>query len=226
MNEAELEELITNCPTLFHMAERGSWSAIKEQGLLSTSALMDLYGIEGVTRDRIERKHRPKSVAIAADGLPGAVIRDQIPMSDGGLIRALPTRLKPEDWYGLLNSRVFFWLSIERLHKLTDAKAYRDHEHEVLEVDTRALIDAHKARITLCPINSGCTKPYPRARDETIFARIADYPYADWRKKRRKNERVVELAVDHSVPDIAAFVKRVIVKRGEAEIDTLFQKAE
>jgi hypothetical protein len=208
------------------MAERGSWTAIQEQGLLSTSALMDLYGIEGAARDEIERMHRPKSVAIVADGLPGAVIRDQIPMSDSGLIRALPTRMKPEDWYSLLNSRVFFWLSIERLHKLTDAKAYREHEHDVLEIDTRMLIDAHRARITLCPINSGCTKPYPRARDEKIFARINDYPYADWRKKRRKTERVVELAIDYSVADIVAYVKRVIVKKGEAEIETLYQKSD
>ncbi|SKB28052.1 DUF7002 family protein [Sphingopyxis flava] len=226
MNDAELEELITNCPTLYHMAERGSWTAIREHGLLSTSALMDLYGIEGVAREQIERMHRPKSVAITADGLPGAVIRDQIPMSDSGLIRALPARLKPQDWYGLLNSRVFFWLSIERLHKLTDAKAYRDHEHDVLEIDTRALIDAHRASITLCPINSGCTKPYPRARDETIFSRISDYPYADWRKKRGKKERVVELAVDHSVPDLAAYVNRVIVKKGDVEIETLYEKAD
>src|SRR5690606_31763907 len=136
-------------------------------------------------------KHRPASVAISADGLPGAIIRDQIPMSDAGLIRALPARLKPSDWYGLLNSRVFFWLSVERLHKLTDAKAYREHEHDVLEVDTRSLVESHRARITLCPINSGCTKPFPHPRDESIFARIADYPYAHWRSRRSKKERAV-----------------------------------
>ncbi|MDJ0931289.1 adenylosuccinate synthetase [Breoghania sp.] len=30
VTEAELEELITNCPTLYHMAERGSWDSIKQ----------------------------------------------------------------------------------------------------------------------------------------------------------------------------------------------------
>ncbi|SLK04704.1 DUF7002 family protein [Novosphingobium mathurense] len=214
MTDAELDELISNCPTLYHMAERGSWPAIERYGLLSTSALMDLYEIDGAQRAQIELAHRPKSVSIAADGLPGAVIRDQIPMSDSGLKRALPSRLQPSDWYALLNSKVFFWLSVERLHKLTQAGAYRDHEHDVLEVDTRLLVDAHRDKIWLCPINSGCTKPMPHPRDEGIFSRIPQYPYAHWRSRRGRTERAVELAIDYSVPDIARYVRRVVVKRG------------
>jgi hypothetical protein len=221
VTDAELDELISNCPTLYHMAERGSWPAIKQYGLLSTSALMDLYHINGSQRTQIELAHRPASVSISADGLPGAVIRDQIPMSDAGLERALPSRMTPADWYALLNSKVFFWLSSARLHTLTNAKAYRDKEHDVLEIDTRSLVDAHRERIWLCPINSGCTKPMPHPRDETVFSRIAEYPYAHWRSRRSRFERVVELAVDYSVPDIAAHVGRVVVKRGSDVISVL-----
>ncbi len=222
MTDAELDELISNCPTLYHMAERGSWQAIERYGLLSTSALMDLYEIDGAQRAQIELAHRPKSVSIAADGLPGAVIRDQIPMSDSGLKRALPSRLQPSDWYALLNSKVFFWLSVERLHKLTQAGAYRDHEHDVLEVDTRLLVDAHHDKIWLCPINSGCTKPMPHPRDEDIFSRIPQYPYAHWRSRRCRTERAVELAIDYSVPDIVRYVRRVVVKRG-SEVVSIIQ---
>ncbi|MEG9861289.1 MAG: hypothetical protein V6Z81_02105 [Parvularculales bacterium] len=50
MTEEELEELIENCPKLYHMAERGSWSSIEKQGLFSTSALLDLYGYTGEER--------------------------------------------------------------------------------------------------------------------------------------------------------------------------------
>lgn len=214
MTEAELEELITNCPTLYHMAERGSWESIKRYGLLSTSALLDHYSVEPPKRTEIERQHRPESVEVTGDGLPRAVVRDQIPMSDAGLRRALPDRLSPADWYKLLNAKAFFWLSEERLHRLTNARAYRDEEHDVLEVDTRSLIESHRDAIWLCPINSGCTKPMPHPRDETIFARISDYPYAHWRKRRGRRERVVELAVDHSVADIRDHVRRVVVKRG------------
>lgn len=214
VTEAELEELITNCPILYHMAERGSWELIKQYGLLSTSALLDHYAVLPPIRTDIESRHRPKSVEVTGDGLPRAVVRDQIPMSDAGLKRALPAHISPSDWYELLNAKAFFWLSEERLHKLTNAKAYRDREHDVLEVDTRSLIDAHRDSIWFCPINSGCTKPMPHPRDETIFARIAEYPYAHWRTRRSRQERVVELAVDHSVDDIRDHVRRVVVKRG------------
>ena len=214
MTEQELEELITECPTLYHMAERGSWSSIKERGLLSTSALLDAYLIRGSERDRIERMHRPRSFRIKSDGLPEAVIRDQMPMSDSGLLRCLPSHLKPSDWYQLLNSKVFFWLTEERLERLTCAEAYRNREHDVLEVDTRSLIESDRERIWLCPINSGATKPFPHPRDESYFARIDDYPYSHWRKKRKKCECAVELAVDYSVPEIARHVRRVAVRKG------------
>jgi hypothetical protein len=214
VNEAELQELISNCPTLYHMAERGSWASIKQFGLLSTSALLDRYAVTPPRRTEIESRHRPHSVEITGEGLPRAVVRDQIPMSDSGLRRALPERLSPAEWYELLNSKAFFWLSEERLHRLTNAMAYRDKEHDVLEIDTKSLIDAHRNSVWLCPINSGCTKPMPHPRDETIFARIPDYPYSKWRKRRGRQERVVELAVDHSVPDIRDHVRRVVVKRG------------
>jgi len=221
VTEAELAELISDCPTLYHMAERGSWESIKRYGLLSTSALLDHYAVEPPKRTTIESQHRPKSVVVTGNGLPRAVVRDQIPMSDSGLRRALPARLSPANWYELLNAKAFFWLSEERLHKLTNAKAYRDKEHDVLEVDTRSLIEAHRDRIWLCPINSGCTKPMPHPRDETVFARIPDYPYAHWRERRRRGERVVELAVDHSVDDIRQHVRRVIAKKGDTVLRVL-----
>lgn len=222
MTDEELDELISNCPTLYHMAERGSWTAIRDYGLLSTTALLDLYHIDGPPRERIERQHRSASVPIKGEGLPGAVVRDQIPMSDSGLERALPTRIKPSDWYGILNAKVFFWLSLERLHRLTSAKSYRDVEHDVLEVDTKSLVTAYRERIWLCPINSGCTKPIPHPRDERAFLRIADYPYTHWRGRRKRTERAVELAIDYSVPDIADHVKRVVVKRGSDELNVIY----
>jgi len=215
VTEAELEELITDCPTLYHMAEVGSWASIKKHGLMSTSALLDLYKVAAHRRSEIESCHRKESVEITAQDMPRAIIRDQKPMDDNGLRRCLPEHLSPADWYELLNSKTFFWLTEDRLHRLTGAKAYREKEHDVLEVDTRSLIEAYRNKIWFCPINSGCTKPMPRWRDETIFARIDDYDYEHWvKKKRKRGERVVELVVDYAVPDIANHIKRVVRKRG------------
>lgn len=217
MTEQELEELLADCPVLFHMAEQGSWSSIHDRGLLSTTALLDLYGVAGRRRQQIEGERRHAGVALEHSELPRAVIRDQIPMDDAGLKRCLPSHLKPSDWYRLLNSKVFFWLTRDRLLRLLNAGAYRSESHDVIEVDARRLLKAHFERIWFCPMNSGCTKPMPHPRDERTFLRIAEYPYSAWRSKRPRGERVVELAVDYSVPNIRDFVLRVTEMRGSAE---------
>lgn len=222
MTEKELEELKTDCPTLFHMAERGAWDCIRDRGLLSTSALLDLYEVNGAARNAIESERRPTCVELTANGLPRAVVRDQIPMDDAGLRRCLPVHLMPSDWYRLLNSKVFFWLTRDRLLRLTSAKAYKEKAHDVIEVDAGALIGSYRDNIWFCPINSGCTKPMPRARDESTFLRIDDYPYDHWRSKRKRGERIVELAIDYSVPDLARYVKRVVIMRGTAVQKVLF----
>lgn len=203
------------------MAERGAWTSIKARGLLSTSALLDVYKLAQLDRYRIERQHRPRSIAIRSSGLPRAVIRDQMVMSDADLERCLPAHLSPSDWYQLLNTKCFFCLTEARLHRLTGARAYRDMEHDIIELKTRSLMNAHRDRIWLCPINSGCTKPMRHPRDERIFARIAEYPYTHWRRRRSRGERAVELAVDHSVPDIFNHIRRVIVKKGTSTVEVI-----
>lgn len=224
MNKEELEELITNSPSLYHMAERGAWPSIQERGLLSTSALLDLYEITGQKRIDIEETRRPTCVDINSKGLPQAIIRDQIPMDDGGLRRGLPPEITPKDWYLLLNSKVFFWLTKDRLHRLTGARAYKDIEHDVLQIDTRSLIEAHYHNILLCPINSGCTKPFPAKRNYDSFLPIDEYPYNSWKRKRSKrDDTVVELVINHSVPNIIDFVQRVTVMRGTDELEILFE---
>lgn len=218
MTETELAELLRDCPTLYHMAERGSWPSIRRHGLLSTSALLDLYEVRGAEREAIEGRRRPESVTVEHPALRPATVRDQKPMDDAGLRMCLLDGLTPQDWYRCLNARVYFWLTRERLLRLLNARPYRDAEHDVLELDTAALIAAHWPAIRLSPINSGTTKPFPSTaskRGRETFLPIAEYPYARWRAQGRKaGERVVELTVDYAVPDAARFVRRVVAMRG------------
>ena len=51
MKEADLVRIY---PRLFHMAEDGSLTSIQAHGLLSTTALLDLYEIGGPVRAAIE----------------------------------------------------------------------------------------------------------------------------------------------------------------------------
>jgi hypothetical protein len=211
-------------PCLFHMAEAGSWPSIQRHGLLSTSALLDLFEVRGEQRVALEARHRPESVTLHHPQHGMAVVRDQKPMDDRGLLRSLSGGLTPEDWYRLLNTRVFFWVRRERLMTLLDARAYRGKRQTVLTVDTARLLARHEASILLSPINSGATKPFPAQRGPDTFLPMARYPFSSWDQKRKGREPVVELTVTHSVPDIRDFVLRVEEYVG-GEPDTLLFEA-
>ena len=211
------EALVQRYPQLFHMAELGSWPLIKRYGLLSTSALLDLFEISGSEREALERRHRPESVEICHPNLGRAVVRDQKPISEERLLWAardggpvLRDGLTPRDWYKILNSKVFFWLTQERLERLLNAKAYRAKRHTIVIVDTKSLIAAHFARIFLSPINSGNTQPYPQPRGFGTFLPPSQYPFETWLKNRKSSgEPIAELAIAHSVPDIRNHAVRV-----------------
>jgi hypothetical protein len=141
------------------MAERQSWISIKQHGLLSTTTLLDLYGYTGAEREAIEAHRRPDSITIRHPAHGAAVVRDQKPMTDSSLRRALRDGLTPEDWYRLLNARVFFWLTEDRLHRLLNAGTYSGKSHDVLMVETRPLVGRYSRKITLSPMNSGNTRP-------------------------------------------------------------------
>src|SRR5690606_12093074 len=132
--------VVENYPVLYHMAAKGSWPSIRVHGLLSTTALLDLHGIKGAQRAAVEECHRPNTITISSEAYGVAEIRDQKPMSDAGLVRALQDGLTPKEWYRILNSKVFFWVSRVRLERLLCARAYRDLEHDVLFVSTKTVL--------------------------------------------------------------------------------------
>lgn len=220
------EELVATYPRLWHMAHDGSWPAIRDNGLMSAAALLDAYGVVGGRRHELNAGHRPQSVPLAKTGLPGAVLRDQKPMRDGALEKCLEDGLTPADWYRLLNSRTFFWLARSRVWSLLRARAYRDLPQTVLTVDTASLVAAHGARIWLSPINSGATLYNPQPRGLRTFKRIADFPFHERAKTRRRPEQnVVELVVDHSVPDIADHVLAVHRVRNDSILSEIWRSS-
>jgi hypothetical protein len=193
------------------MAEAGSWPSIARHGLLSTSALLDLYGIDGPDRTVLEAHKRPESVSISHPKYGEAVIRDNKPINETVLRRTLEGMTESE-FYRTLNGRVFFWLTEERLNKLRLAPPYKGRAHDILTVDTARLLERHGDRIELSPLNSGAVHPaanYPRGA--ATFRSPASYPWQE-RLGVKRNEPIVELTVPYSVPDIAEMVLDVALK--------------
>jgi hypothetical protein len=203
------QELVLYYPRLYHVAAIDSWASITRHGLLSTEALLDLFGVQGDFRRSILEAHRPESVMIRHPDIGMAFIRDQKPMDDKGLRRALPASLTPRRWYKKLNGMVFFWLTRERVETFLNARAYRNKKHTVLTIDTARLLRKQASHILLSPINSGCTKPYPHPRGHYTFRALTTYPFEALRKKRGIRDAIVELAVLGGVNDVQDLVLRV-----------------
>ena len=210
-------------PRLYHMAEFGTWESIKTHGLLSTTALLDLFEVWGEERHRIERTHRPESVAIKHRHYGTAVIRDQKPMQESALKKCL-LGMEPPEWYATLNQRVFFWVTPERVQTLLSAREYRKRKHTVITVDTATLFKKHGDRILLSPINSGSTIYRPVERSAETFRPLGRYPFEERRRLRGVNNAVAELCVDYAVPDIGELAIKAEVRQESRLIEVLYSR--
>lgn len=210
------EVLISRFPYLYHMAECGSWPSIRKHGLLSTSALLDLFEIKEGERDAIESELRLTNIAVQHTKLGRAVIRDQCPMSISGLGRCLADGISPGQWLRTLNGRVFFWVSEKRLLRLLGASNYAAHEHDVLILDTRLLMRDYLQKIELCAMNSGATKPYPWPRGMHTFLPVEKYPWDHWVEKRgKRGETVVELTLAGGVLNVERYLVEARRMKGD-----------
>ncbi|GIE83083.1 hypothetical protein Aph02nite_90330 [Actinoplanes philippinensis] len=206
----DVEELIERHPRVFHTMPAAAWPSVQRHGLLSTVRLIDLFGVDGESRDRLLGSPRTRSVVLEAPGLPPAVIRDQKPM------KFIDEKIEPgsslAEYLTAINSRVFFWATPERLDRLRQAREYRAGNQVVLHVDTRALVERHGPRVELCRLNSGAVtqKNHP-VRGHRSWLPIADYPYGEYRRMYGRDGALVEVTVLDAVPDILELADRIDV---------------
>jgi hypothetical protein len=204
----DLEELIDHFPRLFHVTEAGAWPSILRHGLLSTSALLDLYGIDDASRVAIETEPRPGAVLLDDPTLGRAVVRDNRPLRVDILRRCLDGTVS--DWCRALNTRVFFWATERRLENHLRARGHRDQPREVVVVDTARLLARDGAAVTLCAFNSGSAL-YPNAprRGPGSFVAVDAYPFRELRARRGLRDAVVEVCVERALVDVPAVTESV-----------------
>ena len=210
-----IDQLVALYPTVFHMAEIEAIQSIKEHGLLSTSAILDLLELSSDQRYAIERAPRKESTTLSQDGVGTFVIRDQKPLSAKKLAGCLEDNLTVEDWCLLLNRKVYFFLNRASVIKLLSAEAYSDREHAVIEFDTKRLVEANVSNVTLAPMNTGTTNPFAHARGRNTIAKLSDYPYEDRRERNLVIAR--EFCVDYRLSNPFDYVEQLWRARMDAE---------
>jgi hypothetical protein len=192
------------------MVDEDNWKSVAQRGLLSASTLIDeLPDVE--QRASLKRTFRPSTLVLQT----GCRLRDQKPMPPDCLTRCLDQPLQPADWYALVNERVFFWISAERLQR--HRAACLDRAQVILAVDTEQLMARHAGEAEVTAFNSGNAKRLPARRGRRSFV-----PYRSWLDKAWLEERAsglpprppahppIELVVRHAVPDILSMALRTI----------------
>lgn len=216
----DADELARRFPRLYHMAADGSWSTISALGLLSTTALLDLFEVPEPRRTELEATRRPESVVLEHPRHGIAVIRDNKPLLESRLQSCLLDGLTPEDWYRLLNRRVFFWPTWDRVNTLLGASAYRDAPQLVVTIYTERLIAAHRHTTTLSPINSGATRPFAWPRGASTFRSIDDFDFEA--RRQRGRQAIAEVAVDYGVPDVVGLAESVVRQLPDGSSEVLW----
>jgi hypothetical protein len=190
-------------PKLYHMADKRNWDGIVKHGLLSTSAILDLYEYKGIKRFQIESQIRSSEFQISHLKHGSAIIRDQDPMvdrpSEGMSLEKCLVNLTTQEWFEFLNKRTFFWASIKGLEFMLKARLYRATSHYVFIVDTEKLLRKYQQGVLLTDMNTGSLWRMKR-RSFNTFVPLSRYSKMQW---------VNEVTIEYSVPDIFDFTDTV-----------------
>jgi len=121
----------------------------------------------------------------------------------------------PEDWFELLNSKVFFWLDPRRLNR--QRLACGASPQVALVVNASRLLMKYSGLATVTPINTGNALRFAAPRNLTTFV-----PYQRWlidgwayedipgARPRPGSHRPAELTISEAVPDILYYVMAAV----------------
>ena len=147
------------------------------------------------------------------------ILRDQKPMSLRTLRDSL-VDMSPEDWLMALNSKVFFWPTLDRLKIMMRARPYRHLEHVVLILDTKSAISKNFDDVWISTINSGATIPWKHPRGRNTFIKPSDLDLNKRIRAAGSRRAIAEVAFEGRLEHVDDFL--VTAKTiGLADLDTL-----
>ena len=216
--------LVDTYPKLIHIAHVDAWPSLERHGLLCTSRLLDLFEVDPTRREAIERRRRPDSVTVTHPSFGMATIRDQAPLLEKRLERALQGMTLSE-WYELLNAHVFLWPTTGRMLTMLGAAAYRDLPQLVVTLDTGDLMRSHEHAILLSRINSGATRPFAWERGRHTFQSLAEYPLDERIQSVGKTRAVAEVLVRSAIKPLTDVAESAVVWKGGQPAETSWRRS-
>ena len=186
-------------PKLYHLTFTSNLESIGLHGLQSCSDLAATLAFDADEREASLNRRR-----LCIQSMRGASLRDQQTASESKMKSCLVKITAPE-WLTLLNSKVFFYLSLEKA--LRFAEAYADYENTILETDTCALLATHAPHASVCRIQSGSFTFRATPRGRNSFIPLNSFVY----KTRR--DTPAELTVDQPIREILSFSRALKIAK-------------
>jgi hypothetical protein len=178
----QIEQFIKLRPFLYHLTDRRNLDNIFQTKMIySTIDLVKKSNLSEVEQKVLLMNKRKSHSAIPL-GDRIIYIRDQNPILENNLKKTLTKGWKVSDFYMLLNSRVFFWPTIDRLNR--HYKRYLNEHPIILRVKTSEIIELN-INPEFSRLNTGATRSNakwnggPPARGENTFYRMDKYPHAN-----------------------------------------------
>lgn len=193
------EEFVELYPTLYHVSLAPDLEHIRKHGLLSTSALLDLFEVTGTRRYKLESCRRLQSEPLSHPLHGKVFLNDQSPLQEGPLCRCLQD-MSPGEWMRELNRRVFFFPTKRRVYGLLNARLARDRHRIAIVLETAALLDFGADHIELSAINSGCATRKAPLRGKTTFQPLHRYPFEERRKRLGPAGAIAEVTFPYAIP--------------------------
>jgi hypothetical protein len=153
-----IQEFSQHRPYLYHLTDEENLPLILGGKSLKSTELLAYAAFKNKTEAKeFLRTKRVGHAALTID-TKKFKIRDQLPISLVVLERSLADGLNSGDFLELLNSRVFWWPTKNRLER--HFKRYESENPVIIKVITQEMLDINN-NVEFCRLNSGATRCHP-----------------------------------------------------------------
>lgn len=177
----EITEFIKKKEFLYHLTDRENLERIKTtKELLSTETIINRSSLSKNEKNEFLTQRRKTHEVVVIDN-DSYHIRDQRPISLLNLVKCLTTGFTVSDFFRMLNNRVFFWPTLQRLN--SHYKRYSSENPIIIRVSTEALLNIN-SHAEFCRLNSGATrsnsylKGAPPERGNGTFLPSEEFKYS------------------------------------------------